>query len=378
MQQQVDELVVHTQGDFEVPLEERQFETEFCYDCHLPNEHTSYEEVIQRTEGVELNPHDSHLGEMECATCHKTHRPSEDYCAECHGPVATGAGWTTEVIRPAEISVWSPDMDCTVCHVMDPYFESLQDSNLLAYPHAQEGTDCLDCHNDLEELQQVHEEAVPGAPVTALSVDNEFCFDCHLANEHTSLEQVIQRTEALEPNPHDRPLGELDCGTCHKMHQPSTIAWSPDTDCALCHLDPQVESLEDASLLAYAHAQEVLACGDCHSDPEALGEAHAGAVPGAPVKRLRVEMQFCLDCHVANEHTSYAQVIERTTDYIIREQNINPHDAHPGSESMGQLECRTCHQMHKESPLINRCYSCHHSGSFASCSTCHGTEVGGD
>ena len=371
-QQQVDELVVYMQGDFTVPLEEREYGNEFCFDCHLPNEHTSYEEVIQLTAGPELNPHGSHLGELECEICHKTHRPSEDYCAQCHGAVATGPGWTTEVSTITELDVWDPDMDCTVCHVMVPYVESLEDTNLLAYAHAEEGADCLDCHNDLDELQQVHEEAVPGTPVQALSVENEFCFDCHVANEHTSLEQVIQRTGALDPNPHDSALGDLDCQTCHKMHEPSTIAWSPETDCALCHLDPQEESLEDPNLLVSVHAQEGLVCGDCHSDVEALAEAHAGAVPGAPVSNLAVKEEFCFDCHVDNEHTSYEQVIELTADYIIDDQNINPHDPHQGAEEeVNPLSCSACHKMHEGSPLINGCYGCHHQRTLESCRTCH-------
>jgi len=259
VQQQMDELVMYVQGDFTVPLEEREFGVEFCFGCHEANEHTGYEEVIQRTEGLEINPHGSHLGEMECATCHKMHKPSEDYCAQCHEPVATEAGWTTEVTTTAEVQVWVPDMDCTACHVMDPYSESLEDTNLLASAHAQAGLACLDCH-ELEAVKQVHEEAVPGRPV----------------------------------------------------------------------------------------------------------------------KERTVDMEFCFDCHVPNEHTSYAEIIERTTDYMIDDQNINPHDAHPGSEVVGQLQCSGCHQMHEESPLINGCYGCHHSGTFDSCITCHTSAAGGD
>ena len=259
LQQQMDELVMYVQGDFTVPLEEREFGVEFCFDCHETNEHTSYEEVMQLTADLESNPHDSHLGEMECATCHKMHGPSEDYCAQCHEPVATGVGWTTEVTRTVEVDLWAPDMDCSVCHVMDTYFDSLQDSNLLAYAHAEEGLECLDCH-EVEAVEQVHEEAVAGRPIRARTV----------------------------------------------------------------------------------------------------------------------EMAFCLDCHVANEHTGYEQVIARTTDYMIREQNINPHDAHPGSQVVGQLECRYCHQMHEESPPINGCYGCHHAGTLESCTECHATAAGGD
>ncbi len=252
VEQQVDELVVYMQGDFTVPLEERRYGDEFCFGCHEPNEHTSYEEVIQLTAGLELNPHSSHLGEMECETCHKMHGPSEDYCAQCHGAVATGPGWTTEVTGTVEVDLWAPDMDCTVCHSMESYFESLQDSTLLAYAHAEEGLECLDCH-EVEAVEEVHEQAVAGRPIIA------------------------------------RKFG----------------------------------------------------------------------------------MGFCFDCHVANEHTRYEEVIERTRDYTVDDEKINPHDPHAGLEEPDQLECSYCHQMHEESPLIEGCYTCHHQGTFESCSTCH-------
>jgi hypothetical protein len=96
-----------------------------------------------------------------------------------------------------------------------------------------------------------------------------------------------------------------------------------------------------------------------------------GAVPGARVKDLTVENEFCFDCHVPNEHTSYEQVIQLTADYIIDDQEINPHDPHPGAEGVKPIECSNCHQMHEESPLITACYSCHHSGTLENCSVCH-------
>jgi cytochrome c nitrite reductase small subunit len=254
VQEQVSELVVYMQGDFTVPLEELEVSDEFCYDCHVANEHSSVEEVIQLTADRELNPHESHLiGEIDCDTCHKMHQASEDYCAECHDPLATGPGWTTEVTRTVEIDIWEPDMDCSVCHVMDPYVESLEDVNLLAYTHAQEGLACLDCHNDLEEVEQVHEEAVPGKRIVGKAVDNEFCVGCHLDNEHTSYEQVMGRTEG----------------------------------------------------------------------------------------------------------------------YIIEGMEINPHDPHPDADTVQPIDCANCHQMHEESPLITACYSCHHSGTLENCSVCH-------
>lgn len=264
VEEQVHELVVYMQGDYEVPLEEMEVSEEFCYDCHLDDEHASLEQVMQRTADREVDPHDSHLiGEMECDTCHSMHKASADYCAECHGPLATGPGWTTEVTRPAGLDLWAPDMDCSVCHVMDPYLESLEDTNLLAYAHAQEGLECLDCHNDVEEMEQVHEEAVAGEPIRAMTVEMQFCFDCHLDNEHSSYQEIIQRTE----------------------------------------------------------------------------------------------------------------------DYVIEGQSINPHDPHADLEEVGEylqefipLECHRCHSMHDESLLTEGCYTCHHQGGLVNCSSCHGDE----
>ncbi len=216
-QQQVDELVAYVQGDFTVPLEERQFSDDFCFDCHLPNEHTSYDEVIQLTAGMELNPHDSHLvGEMDCETCHKMHGLSEDYCAECHGPLSTRPGWTTEVAMPAGVAVWTPDMDCTVCHVMTPYVESLEDPDLLAYAHAQAGLTCTDCHSDLEALADAHVGAVAGSFVDPRTFDMDFCFGCHVPTPHTSDEAVVELTGDLDPNPHS---GGVECYYCHQMHR---------------------------------------------------------------------------------------------------------------------------------------------------------------
>jgi len=228
IQQQMDEGIKFVTKDYENPLQEREFDQEWCLRCH---EHGSYEELIQRTEELELNPHESHYGEMECSICHKVHRASEDYCAHCHDPVATGTGWITAT---QVLKWWDPGMDCAYCHVMASYTESLQDATLLANAHAQEGLVCLDCH-ELAVLEQVHEEADAG--ITELKerkFSKEFCFDCHLSNEHTSYQEVIERTQdytadSEKINPHDSHYGDMECRICHKMHRTS------EDYCAQCH-----------------------------------------------------------------------------------------------------------------------------------------------
>ena len=48
--------------------------------------------LAEATGDEELNPHDSHYGEMECRLCHKMHKPSELYCTQCH-QVPMPDGW---------------------------------------------------------------------------------------------------------------------------------------------------------------------------------------------------------------------------------------------------------------------------------------------
>ncbi len=57
-------------------------EKDRCLVCHK-----SYQELAKKTKPAkfpERNPHESHVGEIECALCHKAHKPSASYCLECH------------------------------------------------------------------------------------------------------------------------------------------------------------------------------------------------------------------------------------------------------------------------------------------------------
>ena len=151
--------------------------------------------------------------------------------------------------------------------------------------------------------------------------------------------------------------------------------------CAVCHIiRPYYESWKNSVPLANAHAQAEVACLDCH--PQTLEEQmreltmYVKEDYETPLRTRRMPMEFCLDCHMDNEHTSYEQVMERTKDYIIEGDNINPHDPHPGL-AMPQFECRVCHKMHQESPEIEYCYGCHHEGQFpkgCEASGCHEDE----
>jgi fumarate reductase flavoprotein subunit len=50
-----------------------------CLGCH-----GDYPKVAAKTNKVDPNPHDSHLGEIECGQCHHAHKASVLVCAGCH------------------------------------------------------------------------------------------------------------------------------------------------------------------------------------------------------------------------------------------------------------------------------------------------------
>lgn len=57
-------------------------ENERCIACH-----GNYEALANKTRPAQFpdrNPHQSHLGEIGCAVCHKAHKPSAVYCLNCH------------------------------------------------------------------------------------------------------------------------------------------------------------------------------------------------------------------------------------------------------------------------------------------------------
>ena len=54
--------------------------TSVCTDCH-----GDYAKIAEKTQNVKpQNPHESHLGDVECEKCHHLHKPSVNYCGSCH------------------------------------------------------------------------------------------------------------------------------------------------------------------------------------------------------------------------------------------------------------------------------------------------------
>lgn len=63
----------HGEAAFTEPVKETT-----CTTCH-----GTYAELGQKGRW-EPNPHQSHMGELACSTCHNIHKPSVSFCDECH------------------------------------------------------------------------------------------------------------------------------------------------------------------------------------------------------------------------------------------------------------------------------------------------------
>ncbi len=50
-----------------------------CVGCH-----GDLGKVAERTKKLGHNPHVSHQDELACVACHHLHKPSVDFCAQCH------------------------------------------------------------------------------------------------------------------------------------------------------------------------------------------------------------------------------------------------------------------------------------------------------
>lgn len=130
--------------------------------------------------------------------------------------------------------------------------------------------------------------------------------------------------------------------------------------CASCHVMEQyATSLTDSTLLASAHANRDVGCVDCHEYglEQQLNDTIAYLTSDyvEPFPRTRPANETCFACH---EHGSYDQLARRTADLGVTDPQAKGNDANPHQPPhYTDLECHSCHRMHRESTLL--CWECH-------------------
>jgi hypothetical protein len=86
-QQGVDCIACHKAGTFDsIPAQD------VCLTCHGPK----YADLAVKTAKQTPNPHNSHLNDEECSTCHGAHRPFVYVCAQCHSEYSYKGRFATE------------------------------------------------------------------------------------------------------------------------------------------------------------------------------------------------------------------------------------------------------------------------------------------
>ncbi len=85
--QSVHEKVTKAPGKL---FKQRKYPNDLCLNCH-----GGYDELVEKTknskafttdDGKVINPHDTHVGKVECFNCHKMHQDKApiEYCYSCH------------------------------------------------------------------------------------------------------------------------------------------------------------------------------------------------------------------------------------------------------------------------------------------------------
>jgi hypothetical protein len=218
------EAVTYATGAYEDPLDERLFSEEMCIQCH------TQQKLSEAPYPEGRNPHVGHEGEtaeIPCGVCHNAHRPSVDYCAECHPPTASDA-WTlpeaTSENHPLELEGDHGSLTCFQCHDR-PDFQDLVGyacENCHPRPHPYGSSDCRDCHS-LEEWEAISFQA--GAhifPIDHAGIEGN-CIICHPREDYTRYTCFACHLEAYTIEQHaDQDFTDIvdNCTACHPAQAP--------------------------------------------------------------------------------------------------------------------------------------------------------------
>jgi cytochrome c nitrite reductase small subunit len=131
--------------------------------------------------------------------------------------------------------------------------------------------------------------------------------------------------------------------------------------CGWCHvMEPYYRSWASSEFLARRHGVSLISCRECH--PRSLGQltheilATIRKSYNEPLPSLKMDKAQCLNCH-----GDYGSLAKATASL-----KVNPHASHLGEE-----QCYQCHKMHRASPGLKFCNTCHHTGALVSCHGCH-------
>lgn len=314
---------------------------------------------------------------------------SDEYCLKCHdGELANKPGEVLTFYNTT-IDPHETNLECADCHV--PHQKGIGLSNET----------CMDCHGldetqmenhektTQEECMECHNRQHPDYAYIPFSdqlelITNEFCADCHeIINNAFKCWSDTQKTiygncsttchvehrESEVPHSALQPYQD-NCDNCHytgvASHSPSEInfynftAGIDNEFCSACHLDEYnaYSAWKDRQKAYYGNCVESCHynhkesesphqttapyqdnCDTCHLD----GTFHSLKNITYSEFTLKIENEFCLDCHETEYDT-------------LKLYNHNRRD------------CLECHGEHKKAQVLNfdDCSVCHQQGQVVS------------
>jgi len=313
--------------------------------------------------------HAFHVGEqeIECIACHTEtessalssdkNLPTMDECGQCHDV--------------------EDDEDCGICHRdPDEAAELINPSRSIAFNHQvhiAEGTECITCHGDVSEVDQLTEENLPKMSV---------CFNCHdgsTAGNNCSICHDDQTTlKAIHPADWRHKHGERAaverewCLGCHRDGR----------SCLNCHEgDNLTGNIHDLNY-RFTHGLDAgtkrVECGQCHNKRTFCVDCHENELR-MPLNHSRLswvnghgqaarnDIENCAACHDVSDPTCARAGCHSDFDGI-RGTDPAIHDP-----STGRFDTKG--SWHDDGGYF--CYQCHtntHLPGTGFCGYCHGTE----
>lgn len=259
---------------------------------------------------------------------------------------------------------WSSPTFCHSCHIMDPYYESWENSS-----HAEVA--CVDCHfepgiqNELrgkwvavKQLAAWATGAYSSMPYAEVSDASCMTSECHSVEE---LSQPVAFSDKHVAFDHSTHLGELRrgialaCTSCHATRSRDTHMELDRAACFLCHFKG-----------ADAEGVSIGACDTCHGPPEGVT-----SVAGFTVDHedYRARGMACDQCHAE---------LSTGTGRVGAERCYSCHNEPEKIAKLGEVGL-----LHVEHVTVRKkhCYQCHdlidhgnggqHAASGGDCQSCH-------
>ncbi len=247
-------------------------------------------------------------------------------------------------------------------------------------------SDCYDCHSDDTLTKTVRGREVSlfvDEEVYAASVHGDMdCTDCH---------EDLWDVEDM----HEEELQPVDCGNCHDDVVKEVKAGGHMAECVDCHGKHDILPVVDSRSRIY-DLNVPSTCCECHSDqenPDVCSAWEEGMHGIVLIKSGVIFSAVCNDCHGSHDirgGDEYLSMVSRVNinktcgschEGVLKTYNTSIHGMGFAENKEGVPVCTSCHSPHRTEraldekfhlTVVNRCSSCHEEWGYSFRKNYHG------